>query len=116
MHCEQYKKLSFHRVVFSINSNADCYCLIKKNILIKILNIIKLNNNIFFIGNRFVGCESLYKYSFNSKKLKIFISHEISDENEIWPIDLITAKCMIFPYYKKSRKCWVSFPLIHSIF
>jgi len=109
------KKLSFHSVTFLIDSNADCYCLIKENILIKILNIIKLNNNIFLIGKRFVSCDSLYKYPFDSKKLKIFISHAISDEDEIWPIDLISAKCMVFPYYKKSRKYWVSFPLIHSI-
>lgn len=105
MHCDQYKKLSFHHVVFSISSNADCYCLIKSDIIRKILNIIKMNNNIFFIGNRFVNYESLYKYPFDSKKLKIFISHAISDVNEIWPIDLITAKCIIFPYHKKSQKC-----------
>lgn len=114
-HCKQYKKVTFHDIVFSIDSSVDCYCIITENILIRILNIIQLNDNIFFIGTAFKGCEPLYKYPLDSRKLKICIYHTISDEIKIWPLNLIIAKCIVFSYCKKSQNCWVSFPLIHSI-
>jgi len=33
-HCKQYKKVTFHDIVFSIDSSVDCYCMITENILI----------------------------------------------------------------------------------
>ena len=82
--------------------------------VIKINNIVYRKNEIFLIGQKFTHYESFYVYPFESKSIDICIVMELQQNMDIFPIDSILSKCMLFPLNKppNSNK-WLSFPLVH---
>jgi len=59
----QYKKIETSDKIFRLKSG-NTYCLIKTNEVIKIVNIMKCNEQIYFIGRRFKEKCDLFSYFF----------------------------------------------------
>lgn len=96
------------------HSLTDSYCLIRHTLLVKVHNIIKGESDTVIVGKQFNTYDSLYKYPLESKELSIFVASDLSDKLKIWPVNEITAKCIVFPCNNKN-KSWVSFPIIHTL-
>lgn len=116
--CKQFKKLTHPDFVLKIYSysKADAYCLLNENIVIEIHNIITVpdssNNDVFIVGKQFKSYESFYTYPFESKYLSICKVIKLTDEIQMWSVNNIKGKCMLFPINDQS---YLSLPLIHSI-
>lgn len=107
----QYKKVYFKDFILKIysHSKADCYCLIKSNV-VQIHNFIKLKHGgAMIVEKMFTKYGSLYNYPFPSQELDIFVVEQLSDL-KMWQLINIDAKCLIFPYKEK----YISFPLLHT--
>lgn len=113
--CKQFKMLNFGNFILCSYSysKADAYCLIKHSILVVVQNIIKTESDTIIVGNQFNKYDSLYDYPLESKELNIFVSSDLSDKLQTWPVTEITAKCIVFPI--NHQKSWVSFPVIHTL-
>lgn len=113
---KQYKKISFTNLSFSINrySIADSYCSLSGNAeVIEIHNIVKTTNgDIFIIGKYFIKQSPLYVYPCDSSLLNIYILKDFSNL-KIWPISLISSKCIVIPYLDDNT--YVCFPIIHNV-
>lgn len=111
---KQYKKISFTNVSFSINrySIADSYCNLRDNTeVIEIHNIVETTKgDIFIIGKHFIKQSPLYLYPCDSSLLNIYILENFSNL-KIWPISLISSKCIVVPYINNNT--YVCFPIIH---
>jgi len=68
----QYKKIETLDKMFRLKSG-DAYCLTKINEVVKIENIMKCNEQIYFIGRKFREKCDLFPYPFSSKHLNIYI-------------------------------------------
>lgn len=111
--CKQYKKLRYKDFQFCIfsHSEANCFCLTTKGLVIKIQNIVVDSDDVIYIlGNRFQTYNSFFKYPIDSKKLNICRIEDLSQNVELWPRDQIVSKCVVFPLHDRA---WVSLPLLH---
>lgn len=113
--CKQFKILNFDNFIVCTHfySEADSYCLIRRIILVEVHNIIKQESDTAIVGKQFNTYDSLYKYPLESKELNIFVASDLSDKLQIWPVNEITTKCIVFPF--NNQESWVSFPIIHTL-
>lgn len=111
---KQYKKIYFINLSFSINQYniADSYCNLKGNEVIEIHNIIRTTKReIFLIGKQFMKQSQFYQYPCESSLLNIYVLKDLSDL-KMWPISLISNKCIVLPHVDDTYVC---FPIIHNI-
>lgn len=112
---KQYKRIYFAIWSFSINhyNIADSYCNLGDNAeVIEIHNIIKtIKGDIFFIGKRFIKQSPLYLYPCDLSLLGIYVLKDLSNF-KIWPVSLISSKCIVLPHIDNIYVC---FQIIHSI-
>lgn len=112
---KQYKTVKLPDITISICSHsiADCYCLSTNKEIVKVYNIIQLNNSeIMIYGRKFLTYSSLYKYPLYSSHLQINAIKNVSTTLELWPLRSILAKCVVL---KVNQNEWASVPLIHSL-
>ncbi|XP_050513733.1 uncharacterized protein LOC126889458 [Diabrotica virgifera virgifera] len=111
---KQYNKLKYNNIVYTVeaHSNVNCYCLNNEYCVIKINNIVNAKNEYFLIGQKFTSYESFYNYPFESKSLNICIVSKLLQNMELFNLDSIITKCMLFPLDPPNNSKWLSFPLL----
>lgn len=66
--------------------------------IITIVNIVQREDQVFLIGYAFLRTEDFYQYPISSSVLRIFkVSHK-DEQQRIFPISDIKAKCWLIPY------------------
>ncbi|KAK5638535.1 hypothetical protein RI129_012830 [Pyrocoelia pectoralis] len=111
--CKQYKKLFSNNLLYVVKSfsNKNSYCLTKNYKVMQISNIVvDNNNNIFFIGNKFLSYQPLFDYPCNSQDLNIYRISSLSSDLEGIAFNNIVTKCMLFV---DANETWACFPLLH---
>lgn len=111
---KQFTKIYFHDTVLITvsHSKADSYCsTLNGEKIIQIHNIASTaSNQIYIIGKEFLEYSDFYKYPYPSSELNIFMVEKLS-KIEIYPINEISGKVIVFPFRKKS----LAMPIIHTL-
>jgi len=97
----QYKKIETLDKMFRLKSG-DAYCLTKTNEVVKIENIMKCNEQIYFIGRRFREKCDLFSYPFSSKHLNIYIVNTLGSLKK-WRLNDIKKKVVLLPFSEKYK-------------
>jgi hypothetical protein len=66
---------------------------------------------VLIIGKEFTSYSPLYNYPIQSSDIDIFIVSDLLPEFKIWPVENISAKCIVLPFNDK----FVSMSLIHTL-
>lgn len=111
---KQFKKLVFQSCTYCTcnYSIGNSYCKVG-DVIVQIHNILENSDTgeIMITGKRFRNYKSFYSYPVNSTIFGIYIVENLMEENEMWSVNDIIGKCIIFP---AARNIFVCFPLIHS--
>ncbi|EZA62817.1 hypothetical protein X777_01847, partial [Ooceraea biroi] len=109
----QYRKLKTQTYVLSISS-PDNYVTIRGNIIIELLNILRLQDQSYcLIGRRFQSVSEFYNYPCSSKLLNIFKVSDISSCIEEFPFISVICKNVLLPGHEKGT--YIVYPLLHEL-
>ena len=106
---KQYKNVTFKKNFLSSCSPDSCVYL-KDFSIVKIENILEIDQQAFIVGRKFVNKQDLYTYPLKSSHLHIFLVNGLSRLN-IWPLELFLYKANLLPISRSVDK-FASFPLI----
>jgi hypothetical protein len=73
-----------------------------RQVIVEIHNIVKdINNLVLIIGKEFTSYSPLYNYPIQSSDMDIFIVSDLLPEFKMWPVENISAKCIVLPFNDK---------------
>lgn len=107
-----YESLKFHNFKLSCSSQADSFCYLENNKVLKLHYIGLQNGNPVVIGQEFKNYSSLEFYPCNSEKMNVFeVSKFDLTELKCFCVNKIVRKAVVLPY-KRDKFCIL--PLLHS--
>ncbi|XP_055684794.1 uncharacterized protein LOC129790961 isoform X2 [Lutzomyia longipalpis] len=104
-----YKTCKFNQLEFRTN-DADRYCVLKDQTIIKIQGFGHFNETPGFFGRSFRKKENFFKSPVESRILGIFLISDLSPNVEFWVLSTIHSKLFRIPYGNAS----VVIPLLHT--
>ncbi len=110
----QFKKLicNYFLLTTHDHSHADCYCMLKDQSVIEILNILsKEDCSVAIVGRKFTTVTDLYTYPWKSSTLNVFAVSGIDHAVDMWSTKNVLCKCILFPM---DHNVFAVFPLLHS--
>lgn len=110
--CSQsYESLKFRDFKLSCSLQADCFCFLKNNKVLKINYIGLQNGNPVIIGQEFKNYSSLEFYTCNLQHMNVFVVSNDLTELKCFSVNEIVRKAVLLPY-KRDKFCVL--PLLHS--
>ncbi|XP_076670003.1 uncharacterized protein LOC143369665 isoform X1 [Andrena cerasifolii] len=107
----QYKKMQNDTLYLNCNNDGNNCVMLKNEIAVSILNIIKTGKDIYIVGHKFNIMKNLYKKPCPSSFLQIFIVTK-DKQLQYWPMSHITHKLWVI---KKRENAYYAMPLRHKV-
>lgn len=100
--CPTYHGYKFDSFLLR-SSMADAYCQISPDIQFRVERFVTLvNGEKIVVGRRFLKCEPFFDYPMDSREVGIFMCYNLSQQLEVFPINLIQSKLINLPYKDKN--------------
>ena len=107
---EQYSVLNTTRFTVKVKDGDNCVML-QCGKIAKVVNILRKDENIFVLVQKFLNYEPFFLKPLDSTKIGIFIVGNLSKDLHIYEITTISQKYVLLPY--KDSLC-VATPLLHT--
>ncbi|EZA48415.1 hypothetical protein X777_13805, partial [Ooceraea biroi] len=104
-----FQDITIGDVVLKIGRRDSCFMTIDGTVMV-LLNIVKRQEDIYLITNKFKTKENFLVYPFPSSLLRIFKVSNLDDQRIVMPLASVQSKCWLIPY----KGFYVSVPLLHS--
>lgn len=111
---QQYLQLSTEKFNINCKSNNNSCCLLKNGHCIVILNIVKINEDIFVICKKCTYLKNLYEFPCKSSEFGIKVIKIDREEIFSYPITDVICKGWKIPYTNQTN-VFAIFPLNHAV-
>lgn len=106
----QFRRICVNDVIFKCNEKDACIKTYNNTIAV-LLNIVHVQDKVYFIGFSFSVAEDAYEYSLPSSNLGILkVAHQ-NEERQIFLLTEIACKCWLMP----DGDAYICVPLLHSM-
>jgi hypothetical protein len=113
----QYKTLRFKNAVLNLTKSENCVLLEDFNDVFVIENFVKLHEQIYLVGRRFLKKEDMYTYPLPSSAINEYLVSNLSTNIEYFPLTSVKCKAFRIPITIPNNGMYFVCPLVnHSLF
>ena len=113
----QYKTLRFKNAVLNLTKSENCVLLSDFNDVFVIENFVKLHEQIYLVGRRFLTKEDMYTYPLPSSNINEYLVSNLSTNLEYFPLTSVKCKAFRIPITIPNNGKYFVCPLVnHSLF
>lgn len=106
-----FRCLCIDNVKLKIGHKDSCFRTSEGNIYV-LVNIVKRNNSVFLIGNKFHQVEDYYTYPLPSSRLGILKVSNLDNVRHVISVENVEAKCWLMP---DDLQFFLCVPLLHTM-
>lgn len=96
--CVQFKKIVIGGTIFSTSLRNNC-CMLRNSEICIIQNIIRVQEDIFFIVKKFRNLSSLYNVGYTSEFMGVYICRRLTDVLHAVRLQDVKIKCFRMPHW-----------------